>query len=185
MVPLGQRCTMASRKPSRRNRFRTNDEPSSQPELSPEVEQYAEDFEPNPWLKRSVKWIVIAMIGLIGWIYYSQRDAIAEVRAQAAERDRQEIERERREIEIGRQNSLAFESARDEALKNLSEEKYFEAVFSFRQALSYDGHNLSLRENLLTALEKSCDEGNEMHCRSIDREKKIIASLKEQPPEGN
>ncbi|MEO1518410.1 MAG: hypothetical protein AAFV95_25550 [Bacteroidota bacterium] len=170
---------MATRRPSRRS-FSLNQGEAPEPIPSQEVDKYSEEFEPNPLLKKAVKWVILFVLFAALGTYFVQRDAIAKVRAQTAEQNRKDVERERREIEIGRKNALAFEEARQEALTVLEEEKYFEAVFKLRNALSYDGHDLMLREKLLLALENSCEGGNEMHCLSIEKEKKIIASLKEQ-----
>ncbi|MEM9917206.1 MAG: hypothetical protein AAF990_03880 [Bacteroidota bacterium] len=162
----------------RRGKFRLNKGENSEPENNPAVDDYAKDYEPNPVLKQAVKWVLIALLLFAAWTYFSQRDTIAKIQAEAAKREQLEIERERREVEIGRKNSLAFEKAREEALQVFNEEKYFEAAFKLRNALTYDGHNIELRQKLLTALEKSCENGNEMHCRSIEKEKQAIKSLK-------
>ena len=58
----------------------------------------------------------------------------------------------------------AYQERLLEADSAYAQERYFEAVYHYNQALRYDESNIDLYEKLMSALKQSCESGNEIHC---------------------
>ncbi|MEO1514723.1 MAG: hypothetical protein AAFV95_06915 [Bacteroidota bacterium] len=117
---------------------------------------------------RTVKVIFLAACAILCaiplFIYLSKKDKYEEIREAKQQEWAQERKVEERGIELGKLY-MAAKKTEKEGDAAFDDERYFEAVFRYQQAVGYDENNLALHEKLLEALKRSCDNGNEDHCR--------------------
>ncbi len=149
-------------------KLRDSEEESAGSNWDAEERDYAENWEPNPGLRRFVKYGVMAMI-LIGctFVWYNKKFVPVDTSYSHSETQKKRFLGSRyaafsKLVEAG---DAAFEG-----------EDYFGATYNYKQALSYYPSDLPIYEKLLSATEKSCKEGNELHCKNI---KGILGRMEE------
>ena len=120
---------------------------------------YAERWEPNPMLRNIIKYGIMSMI-LLGctFVWYNKKFAPVETTYSESETKKQRFLGSRYAAfsKLVKAGDAAFEA-----------EEYFEAAYNYKQSLSYYPSDLPVYEKLLTATEKSCEEGNDLHCKNI------------------
>jgi len=153
-------------------KFRNSEEASTDDNWKAEEREYAENWEPNPMLRNIVKYAIMAMI-LIGclFVWYNKKFAPANTTYSADEVQKERFlgKKYKEFTALVNEGDAAFES-----------ESYFEAAYKYKQALShyeFYGLELELYDKLLLATEKSCEEGNELHCNNIPGIKKRMEEM--------
>ena len=73
-----------------------------------------------------------------------------------------------------------FQKNIEKAVEANEAENYFQAVFHYRNALTFSPKDTATRQQLIEVLKKSCEEdGNDMHCLSVAKETERLKLLKE------
>lgn len=130
------------------------------------------EYDESGRLKLIALLFIIPLIFILGFLYRSKFepelnfDKLEEYKAEHEERSNQ-----RRILESKKMISGA-ESA-------ISKNDFNRAVFLYRQAMSYQPKNISIQEKLVSTLEESCKNENEIHCHAIEKAKKKLEALKE------
>ncbi|MFT6742320.1 MAG: hypothetical protein ACJAVF_003838, partial [Paraglaciecola sp.] len=73
----------------------------------------------------------------------------------------------------------AFERLFEEGRTAMNRKAYFDAVFKYKQAIVFNENSLKAHQELKIALEKSCLENRENHCKEIAKIKRRIEFLKD------
>lgn len=150
-------------------KLRQEEDPISEDQWDEAERDYAKNWEPNPVLRGIVKYTIMAMI-LIGcsFIWYNKKYAPVDTDYSPSE------ERKKRFLGTKYAKFSKLVEAGDAAFEA---EDYFGASYNYKQALSYYATNYPLYEKLLTATKKSCDQGNELHCKNIKGIKKRMEEV--------
>ena len=130
-----------------------------------------EEYDESARLKKLVLLFAIPLVFILGFLFKSKFNP--EIKQEKLE-EYQALEQEKiNEKKLIEANQLILDG--ESALK---ENEFNKAVFLFRQAISYEPNNIELNEKLISTLEESCKNENEIHCNAIEKAKEKLERLK-------
>lgn len=136
-----------------------------------------EIYDESARLKKLVMLFTIPLIFILGFLYRSkfnkeyQEEKVAQYHAQKQEQQEQK-KQEQNQKKLEEANLLLVD-----ADKALEQYEFTKAVFLIRQAISYQPQKIEFHKKLLSILEKSCEQENEIHCNAIEQSKEKIKKL--------
>jgi hypothetical protein len=130
------------------------------------------EYDESARLKKLVMLFFIPLFFILGFLYKSKFNP--EVKS-----DKLEQFKAKQQQGINKKKLLEFNQMVLQADNAFKKMDFNKAIFLYRQAISYQPNNITLHEKLVSTLEKSCKNENEIHCNSIEKAKEKLEVLKE------
>lgn len=128
------------------------------------------EYDESSRLKKLVMLFFIPLFFIIGFLYRSKFNP--EVKS-----DKLEQFKAKQQEEIKEKKLLEFNQMVSEADESFTKKDFNKAVFLYRQAISYQPNNISLQEKLISTLEQSCKNENEIHCNAVEKAKEKLENI--------
>lgn len=155
----------------RKNEFLKSDSIIPNEEDYDNLMQAEEEYDESARLKKLVLLFTIPLIFILSFLFKSKfnpeikQEKLIEYQASQQEK-------------INQEKKAEAEKMISDAESALTKSEFEKAVFLFRQAISYEPRNIKLQERLLSVLEQSCKNENEMHCNAMKKVKEKLEKLK-------